>query len=129
MSMTTTIYAVRHGESTFNKEHRWQGRAPEPPLTELGQLQAEAAGKLLSKSGVQFDAVITSHLVRASETGSIIGKQLGINQVEHIEDLQERDVGCLTKSYVLFLANQCTGRNLYRDAIFRYSEAEHPFQK
>ncbi len=63
-----------------------------PPLTEMGERQAlEAAKKLVSEP--RFDAVVTSGLTRARQTGAIIAEHLGVKQVDIIEDLQERDIG------------------------------------
>ena len=36
------VLLVRHGESTWNAEGRWQGQA-DPPLTDTGREQARAA--------------------------------------------------------------------------------------
>ncbi|MCB0988696.1 MAG: histidine phosphatase family protein, partial [Acidimicrobiales bacterium] len=35
----TRILLVRHGESTWNADGRWQGQA-DPPLSDLGRSQA-----------------------------------------------------------------------------------------
>ena len=64
----------------------------EPPLTELGQRQALEAAKLL-RNEPRIDAVVTSHLIRARQTGAIIREHLGIATADIVEDLQERDIG------------------------------------
>jgi broad specificity phosphatase PhoE len=66
----TTLLIVRHAESTWNAEGRWQGHA-DPPLSLLGIEQAEVAGRRLGES-VTFDLVVTSDLARASMTGAIL---------------------------------------------------------
>ena len=38
----TRILLVRHGESTWNADGRWQGQA-DPPLSDLGRSQAAEA--------------------------------------------------------------------------------------
>ena len=38
------MLVVRHGQSTWNAEGRWQGQA-DPPLTELGERQAGDAAE------------------------------------------------------------------------------------
>lgn len=48
------IYVVRHGESTWNAEHRWAGGA-DPPLSEVGRAQAIDACQALGAH--RFDAV------------------------------------------------------------------------
>ena len=50
----TRILLVRHGESTWNADGRWQGQA-DPPLSDLGRSQAaEAAAKVGT-----VDAIVT----------------------------------------------------------------------
>lgn len=86
----TRILLVRHGESTWNADGRWQGQA-DPALTERGRAQAaEAAGAL----GMP-DALITSDLVRAADTAAIIGNLLGLDAVTE-PGLRERDAGPLS---------------------------------
>jgi broad specificity phosphatase PhoE len=63
----TRLLLVRHGESTWNADGRWQGQA-DPPLSPLGEQQAaEAATRVDS-----VDAVWASDLVRARRTAEIV---------------------------------------------------------
>ena len=48
------------------------------PLTPAGRDQARALGAQLRDSGVLPDAIVTSPLLRARETGSLLGEVLGI---------------------------------------------------
>ncbi len=57
---------VRHGLSSFNLEHRIQGRDDLSNLTEEGQRQARRTGEALAELG--FTAVYSSPLQRASAT-------------------------------------------------------------
>ena len=58
------LYLVRHGESTWNAEHRVIGAATTPPLTDRGRSQAaEAAGRL---RGTGARTLLASDLVRAA---------------------------------------------------------------
>jgi probable phosphoglycerate mutase len=81
---------VRHGQSTWNAERRWQGHA-NPPLSALGRAQALAATTSLPS----IDVVVTSNLERASETGRLIAEAAGVPFVVEAE-LHERDVGAWT---------------------------------
>ncbi len=72
----TRILLVRHGESEWNADGRWQGQA-DPPLTERGRRQAVHAASALGT----IDAIVTSDLERASETGAILARLLGVDQV------------------------------------------------
>jgi phosphohistidine phosphatase len=65
------LYLVRHAEA-----------APGDPdelrqLTALGKAQARALGELLRDEGLQADAILTSPLLRARETGEELARQLG----------------------------------------------------
>lgn len=87
----TRILLIRHGESTWNADGRWQGQA-DPPLSERGRAQAAEAAHAIGT----VDAIVTSDLERAAETGAIIGRALGIEPVVIHPDLRERDAGLLS---------------------------------
>ncbi|XP_060932749.1 probable fructose-2,6-bisphosphatase TIGAR A [Limanda limanda] len=63
---------VRHGETRYNKEGLLQGQAIDAPLSEVGQQQAEAAGRYLKD--VEFSNVFVSDLLRAQQTAETIMK-------------------------------------------------------
>ena len=80
---------LRHGQSVWNAEGRWQGQA-DPPLSALGEEQAREAAKRLV--GSEFSALVSSHLRRARRTAEILAETLQLElQVE--PELQEIDVG------------------------------------
>lgn len=60
---------VRHGESEWNRIHRYQGQL-DAPLSELGVRQAEALAERLRTE--QIDCFYTSPLQRCSHTTEII---------------------------------------------------------
>ncbi|MGB7951781.1 MAG: histidine phosphatase family protein [Candidatus Binatia bacterium] len=72
------IYLVRHGETTWNRVGRHQGR-DDSPLTENGIDQARAAGKTLRRMLPDIGSVCleTSPLGRARHTALIIAGELG----------------------------------------------------
>jgi probable phosphoglycerate mutase len=82
---------VRHGESTWNADGRWQGQA-DPPLSEHGRLQAIHAAAAVGS----VDAIVTSDLERAADTGAILARQLGVDHVATDPGLRERDAGSLS---------------------------------
>jgi broad specificity phosphatase PhoE len=84
----TRVLLVRHGQSEWNAEGRWQGQA-DPPLTDLGRLQAREAARALGT----VDAVWASDLRRAVETATIVADHLGVGPVVLDPDLRERDAG------------------------------------
>ena len=64
------IYIIRHGQTEKNKANLLQGRS-EHPLNETGIRQAQEAGEWFAKQGIIFDAVYSSPLKRAIDTGKI----------------------------------------------------------
>src|SRR5712692_4598243 len=66
----TRILIVRHAQSTFNMQLRYQGRSDEPVLTDRGIATAIQAGRYLSNE--RIDAVLSSPLRRALQTAEII---------------------------------------------------------
>jgi broad specificity phosphatase PhoE len=98
----TTIYLVRHGESESNANsdkdssfHRQWGEF-EAPLTEKGQEQAQKRAEELKD--IQFDAIFSSDLTRAKQTGEIIKleRQLAIETTALI---RERSYGNYLQSF------------------------------
>jgi broad specificity phosphatase PhoE len=79
---------VRHGQSTWNAEGRWQGQE-DPPLSTLGVRQARAAARSVGT----FDVVSSSPLRRALTTATIITEETGIGPVLTDPDLMERHAG------------------------------------
>jgi broad specificity phosphatase PhoE len=73
------ILVLRHGQSEWNSIRRWQGTA-DSPLTELGRQQAGATAALLAALRLEFPAIWTSDLRRASETAAIIARRLGLGE-------------------------------------------------
>ncbi|HEX9100167.1 MAG TPA: histidine phosphatase family protein [Candidatus Dormibacteraeota bacterium] len=65
---------VRHGQSTWNSEHRIQGQL-DPPLSLEGRRQAERVGRRLA--GRRFVGFFSSDLRRAFETAQVIGAVTG----------------------------------------------------
>lgn len=82
------LLVVRHGQSTWNANGRWQGQA-DPPLSELGRRQAIAAAEGVGA----IDAIWASDLQRASTTAELIAEELGIGPVHRDPDLRERSAG------------------------------------
>ena len=86
-----SFFIVRHGESTWNALHRWQGQA-DPPLSDLGERQARAAAAVIGRLG-RVDGIVTSSLQRARETGALIAAGTGIALHDPVAALSERSAG------------------------------------
>lgn len=67
------VYLIRHGETDWNKEARFQGRT-DIPLNKKGKLQAKILSDYLSEE--DFDFIYSSPLKRAIETAYPLAKKL-----------------------------------------------------
>jgi broad specificity phosphatase PhoE len=85
----TTILLVRHGETDWNAESRWQGQV-DTPLNVRGRQQARRLARRLA--AVAFEAVYSSDLRRARETAEIVAFSRGM-PVYTEPGLREIDVG------------------------------------
>lgn len=88
----TKFYLVRHGETDWNLEGRFQG-IEDIPLNETGLRQAEECGEGLKTTSIPFDCVVTSPLQRASVTAETIARSVEIHKIHTDKRLIERDFG------------------------------------
>jgi len=75
-----TLFLIRHGETDWNRESRYQGQR-DIPLNEIGRAQARRHGEILKSFMppiAEFDFV-ASPLERATETMRLIRSTLGLN--------------------------------------------------
>lgn len=87
--MTTTILLIRHGQTDWNLNGRWQGHT-DVPLNQTGIEQAEALAQRLADWPISH--LYSSDLQRASQTAVILGEKLGIEPM--VDPIwRERDVG------------------------------------
>jgi alpha-ribazole phosphatase len=87
----TRLLLVRHGETDWNREGRYQGQTG-TPLNEAGRAQtAQLAARL---AGEALDAVYSSDLKRACETAQIIAAPRGLT-VARMPQLREAAFGVL----------------------------------
>ncbi len=92
---------IRHGQTNWNLEHRFQGQS-DIPLNATGREQAAEAATHLSDFALMraqsdpdfaWDAVLTSPLSRAAETGQIIAESLELPVIGTHDGLMERFFG------------------------------------
>ncbi len=69
----TTLLLIRHGETDWNVEGRYQGQA-DPPLNARGLAQAHALAKQLQEKGPKPAVVYASPLRRAWQTATIVAQ-------------------------------------------------------
>ena len=75
-----TIYFIRHGETSWNAEFRYQGQA-DVPMNETGRAQARRNGEVLARllPGIAEADFIASPLARARETMEIVRDVLDLD--------------------------------------------------
>ncbi len=84
-----TVYLVRHGQTAWNREEVFRGRA-DIPLNESGRKEALLTGKYLR--GVGVDSLYSSPLSRAIETAEAIARYQR-EEVQILEGLIDIDFG------------------------------------
>jgi broad specificity phosphatase PhoE len=115
----TRIHLVRHGETQWNRELRWQGHS-DPPLNEQGREQARRLATALASTS--FAAIYSSDLRRASETAEIVARRLG-RPVRVDPALREIDIG----SWEGFTLRELESR--FPQAVARWEETgEHGWE-
>jgi len=81
------LVLVRHAQSVWNAEDRWQGQS-DIPLSDAGRLEAERVGARLG--GEAFDRIVASDLSRAMDTARAIA---GTRPIEPRSGLREMNLG------------------------------------
>jgi phosphohistidine phosphatase len=76
-------YFLRHGLAVEPDE--WSGSDFDRPLTDEGQARMARAAKTMSVLGLGIDVIVTSPLVRAKQTATIVAKELKL-QDRLVED-------------------------------------------
>jgi probable phosphoglycerate mutase len=92
----TRLFAVRHGETAWNRTGRLQGWAP-VGLTERGRDQARALAaelpSLLGEPSVSVDRLVTSDLRRTRETADLLAGALDLPDPAPNRAFRERHLG------------------------------------
>lgn len=77
------VVLVRHGETEYNLEGRWQGSGSDVPLNATGRGQAgRVAEALAARFGAELATIYSSDLARALETAEILAERLRVPVVE-----------------------------------------------
>jgi len=71
----TRFILIRHGETDWNTQGRWQGQI-DLPLNSRGREQADQIARSLSNAGISL--IYSSDLRRAVNTAKSLGKMLGL---------------------------------------------------
>jgi ribonuclease H / adenosylcobalamin/alpha-ribazole phosphatase len=86
----TRIFVVRHGTTLLNRANRYRGRR-DVPLDQGGWEDAWSAARHLD--GVGLEAIYSSPLRRARDTGRIVADGAGIAEVTDLPGLTNLDYG------------------------------------
>ena len=87
----TELLFIRHGETDWNRQQRFQGQV-DVPLNAAGHAQAQRLGARLA--GERYDAFFTSDLIRARETAAPVAAAWGMQPVA-VAGLREQSFGVL----------------------------------
>jgi probable phosphoglycerate mutase len=96
----TRVLLIRHGQTSWNREQRWQGQA-DIPLCDEGLEQSRRLAAYLgdraapSEPPFRIRAVYASDLRRASATAEVLARALGVESLID-RGWREIDVGCWT---------------------------------
>ncbi len=89
LPLATELVLVRHGETAWNRELRFQGHA-DVPLNDMGHEQARRLGLRLADAAV--DHLFCSDLMRAQQTAAPAAQRLGLPVVT-LAGLREQHFG------------------------------------
>jgi broad specificity phosphatase PhoE len=93
------LYLIRHGQTDFNKQQKFQGRGIDAPLNARGKAQARAIARDFQERGIVLDYMFCSSLKRTMETAEPLAIQQSL-RVEAAGELDEMDFGQLEGTYV-----------------------------
>ena len=85
------VHFVRHGESEWNTIGHICG-ATDIPLTDRGREMARETAAKIIEEGIKIDRIISSPLLRAYETATIIASKLGL-EVKKDDRIKEQNFG------------------------------------
>ena len=110
-SSSSEVVLVRHAETEWSLSGRHTGRS-DIPLTERGRERAAALGYELETR--QFELVLTSPLVRATETCRLAGLD---ERAVLRDELMEWDYGAYEGRKTLEIREELPGWSLWRDGV------------
>lgn len=71
------LYFLRHGIAA--EKNQWKGEDRSRPLTDEGIAKMKGSAATLAALDLEIDAILTSPLTRARQTGEIVAKQLKLS--------------------------------------------------
>lgn len=88
ISMTKTVYLMRHGETFFNQQKKIQGWC-DSPLTDKGKNQAIIAGQYFTENNISIESAYSSTSERACDTLELVTNK----DYKRIKGLKEWNFG------------------------------------
>ena len=129
-----TILFVRHGQTNNNLKNNMNTGDDNDPLTEIGIIQAIAAGKSLRKSNTHIDIIISSNLDRAIDTWKHIWDQINFRGEYAVDSrLREQDWGVfkwMNREKIMeeySISNDYDFRKVFRDKAHNKIESAEEF--
>ncbi|HHT26676.1 MAG TPA: histidine phosphatase family protein [Firmicutes bacterium] len=93
MAKEIELIWIRHGQTQWNMDRRFQGQL-NPPLNAEGLRQARRVAQRLAAEG-PFDALVSSDLARAVQTAQAISAAVRLPISAYYTELRERHMGRL----------------------------------
>ena len=112
--MKTTLFLARHGQTKWNKVHRFQGQL-DSNLTQEGQQQSEKLA--LNLVTQQIDLIVSSTLGRSVDSALICQRILNI-PIAQVNELNERNLGPWQGQYI---ADIKSDKN-YHEILHQFTE-------
>jgi 2,3-bisphosphoglycerate-dependent phosphoglycerate mutase len=78
MPATKRVWLIRHGQTDYNVQHRWQGHM-DVPLNTNGQGEVQTLADHLQ--GAPFTVIYTSDLTRTVDTAAPLAAKLGLTPI------------------------------------------------
>jgi phosphohistidine phosphatase len=82
------LYLMRHG--TAEARGTFSGKDDERPLTTEGKKKVRRLARRFRALDITFDCILTSPLLRARQTATLVAKELSIKAVEQVRELSPR---------------------------------------
>jgi len=117
------IYLARHGQNLDNVRGILNGHRNEP-LTKKGVSQAHDVANKAKESGISFDFVYSSPLIRTFETAKIIAEVTGSPEPKEEPLLIERDFGIMTGKDIADIERLCAPNILKAEKVTYFLNPE-----
>lgn len=114
--MSLQVFIARHGQNEDNVNNLLNGHR-DLPLTELGREQARELGRAIKASGLSFDTIYCSPLVRAKETAEILAEMNQFDPPIVYDQLIERDFGAMTGTPADEIEARCSPHIIKADPV------------